>query len=122
MKGSVLLIEDDPECAAGFVAVLEHEGYQVQTAREGTAALMLLRAGFRADVILLDLMLPGMDGIAFRREQQADPQLRDIPVIAVSGVDRLLDRIRTEDGVAVFRKPVVFLRLLRALEAQITAR
>jgi len=119
MKGSVLLVEDDSECAAGFVAVLEHEGYQVQTVREGATALMLLRAGFCPDVILLDLMLPGMDGLAFRREQIADPLLRDIPVIAVSGVDRLLDRIRTDDVAAIFRKPVVFLRLLRALEAQI---
>src|SRR5262245_56229278 len=94
MSRSVLLVEDDPESVAGLVGVLRTEGYDVQVAYDGREALARLREGYRPAAIILDLMMPVMDGVAFRHEQEADPELRDIPVVALSGVDHLLRQIR----------------------------
>jgi CheY-like chemotaxis protein len=117
MKGPVLLVEDDPENAAGYVAVLEAAGYRVEHVGNGAEALAVLRRGLRPVAILLDLMMPVMDGVAFRRVQQSIPAFRDIPVVALSGVDHLFEEIRGHGVTAVLKKPVVFLKLLKTLEA-----
>src|SRR5262249_34592131 len=64
--------------------VLEASGYDVLEASEGAEALAVIR-GRRPSVILLDLMMPGMDGFQFREAQRHDPAIAAIPVIVVSG-------------------------------------
>jgi len=75
----VLVVEDDRDVRESLVAVLEDAGYRVMSAADGRAALDLLRAGPRPAVILLDLMMPVMDGFEFRAEQVRDPSLADVP-------------------------------------------
>ena len=82
---SVLLVEDEELIRGAMRMVLEREGYRVTCAGNGREALRLLRSGERPSLILLDLMLPVLDGWRFRREQKRDPNLAPIPVVVVSG-------------------------------------
>jgi CheY-like chemotaxis protein len=90
---------------------LELEGYQVEVASNGKQALERLTAqGIHPCVILLDLMMPVMDGWQFRREQVRDQHLANIPVIVVSAAGR--ERIAEIDANAVLTKPVDLEQLL----------
>ena len=86
MRGSVLVVEDDPELLHSLSEVLQSEGYGVARARHGLEALGRLRGGARPSVILLDLMMPIMNGWQFRYEQRQDSDLAKIPVVVVSAM------------------------------------
>src|SRR5690349_3947395 len=90
----ILLVEDDDDVAGAMVAVLEGEGYSVVRARDGEDALRALREGLAPCLIVLDILMPRMDGIEFRRVQRSDPSMSHIPVVVVSGVANMLDDIR----------------------------
>jgi CheY-like chemotaxis protein len=79
----VLVVEDDPVIREVLRDALRDEGLDVREATNGGEALDLLEQ-WRADVILLDLMMPVMDGWAFREAQSRRPDLRDIPVVVIS--------------------------------------
>jgi signal transduction histidine kinase len=79
----ILLVDDDPEIRESLSSLLTDEGYEVSTSHDGRQALTLLRS-HPTDLIILDLRMPVMDGWQFRTLQRADPQLSEIPVIAVS--------------------------------------
>jgi two-component system response regulator MprA len=81
---TVLIVDDDRAVLNGLTELLEGEGYKVATAADGREALDQLRAGLRPCVILLDLMMPAMDGWDFRHEQLKDSDLRDIPVVVIT--------------------------------------
>jgi CheY-like chemotaxis protein len=85
-KGKIiLLVEDDELVRRAVQMVLEWEGYQVQCANNGQEALEILRSGQTLPcLILLDIMMPILDGEQFRQEQLRDPHLASIPVIVVS--------------------------------------
>jgi CheY-like chemotaxis protein len=87
---SVLVIEDDEVLRSAMKMVLEWEGYQVLCAENGREALDLLNIGKSMGkapgLILLDLMMPVLDGWQFRDELQQDPALADIPVVVVSAL------------------------------------
>lgn len=81
----VLLVEDDIDVREAIVEILEDHDYQVRGVSNGAEALQVLRAkGVVPCVILLDIMMPVMDGTEFRDRQLADPELRSIPVIVLS--------------------------------------
>jgi two-component system, chemotaxis family, chemotaxis protein CheY len=80
----VMIVDDDPAVVEGLTELLEGEGYVVVAARDGLDALEQLRAGARPSVILLDLMMPRMDGWDFRQVQLLDADLRDIPIVVIS--------------------------------------
>ncbi len=82
----ILIVEDDPDIREGLAQVLEGAGYPVLEAADGAEGLALLRSGAQPALILLDLMMPVMDGWDFRRAQRKDPALAAIPVVVVSGV------------------------------------
>lgn len=84
MRGTVLVVEDDPELLLSLSEVIESEGYGVACARHGLEALGRLRGGVHPSVILLDLMMPIMNGWQFRYEQRQDSDLAKIPVVVVS--------------------------------------
>jgi CheY-like chemotaxis protein len=84
----VLVVEDEPDIREVMVAILESEGYVTRAATHGAEALAQLRAGFTPCIILLDLMMPVMDGWTFCQERDKDPSLASIPVIVVSAVAR----------------------------------
>lgn len=80
----ILVVDDDEPIRQGLHAVLSEEGFQVCTADNGRSALQALRGTPTPQLVILDLMMPDMDGWQFRVAQKADPALRGIPVIAMS--------------------------------------
>ena len=82
--GNVLVVEDDAVTRDAIKAVLEGDGYGVACAHDGRQALDRLSVSEPPALILLDLMMSGMDGREFRREQERDPALASIPVVVVS--------------------------------------
>ncbi|MGE5242766.1 MAG: response regulator [Betaproteobacteria bacterium] len=106
----VLIVEDDGDLRDMMAQMLTLEGFAAATAANGQEALEYLRTGSRPGVILLDLMMPVMDGWEFRRRQRGDRQLRDVPVVVVSALDQA--RARDLGANAVLKKPLDFDRLL----------
>ena len=104
MSGTVLIVEDDLDTREMLGRFLELEGYKVETAENGKRALERLGSGVGACVILLDLMMPVMDGWQFRQEQIRDASLADIPVIVVSAAGR--ERLEKIQADAYLSKPV----------------
>ena len=90
MDGLILVVDDDADVRGTVAEALDEEGFEVATAENGAAALKMLLAGARPDVILLDMMMPEMDGWAFRAEQQRHPEIAAIPIIVFTayGVPR----------------------------------
>jgi len=94
----VLLVEDDAALRSSLAEVLEAEGFDVATAPNGRAALEVLRTGPPPSAIVLDLMMPVMDGWDFRHAQLADPALKDIPVVVVTAAGFSSETIRAQFG------------------------
>jgi signal transduction histidine kinase len=110
----ILLVEDDPEILGVLSGLLEEEGYEVQSSSDGRAALEHLRAGPTPEIIILDLMMPGMDGWEFRTIQRADPSLAAIPVVAISADTS--SKAAAIDATGFLRKPFRFADLLSTIE------
>jgi adenylate cyclase len=84
--GDILVVDDDPLNRAILRRGLEREGHSVATAEDGVEALAALRTG-AVDLVLLDIVMPNMDGFQVLTEMKGDPALRHIPVIMISAVD-----------------------------------
>lgn len=84
----VLVVEDDADIRDAMTGILESNGYSVCAASDGAEALAQLQAGSKPCMILLDLMMPIMDGWTFCQERQKDASLAEIPVVVVSAVTR----------------------------------
>ncbi len=110
----ILVVEDDDAVRDTVVDVLQDAEYSVRVARDGQEALDILRRGSgRPCLVLLDLMMPGMNGWDFAREQAGDPTLADIPICVVTAVGR--SQQIPQKAVAVVRKPVQLKRLLEVV-------
>ena len=81
----ILIVEDDPTIRETLGEILTSEGYRVLGVGDGAAALRRLREGLKPALILLDLMMPVMNGWEFLSAQHHDPALAAIPVIVVTG-------------------------------------
>jgi CheY-like chemotaxis protein len=79
----ILLVEDNVSNAKLARILLEREGHYVRTANSADEALAVLR-GFAPRLILMDIQLPGMDGLTLTRKLKSDPDTRDIPVVAMT--------------------------------------
>ncbi len=113
---SILIVDDDADVRDMLSQFFTIEGYKVATARNGQEALDELRAGRLADLILLDLMMPVMDGWQFRVEQQQDPTLAPIPVVILSAVYNAREKARMLGAVDYMQKPVEFDKLIETAE------
>jgi two-component system response regulator MprA len=100
----VLVVEDDHAIRRTICDALELEGYEVRTAGDGGEALRVL-GGWRPGAIILDLMMPRVDGFAFRRAQLSRAELRDIPVVVLSAVPDVAERSRELRPAAALAKP-----------------
>jgi CheY-like chemotaxis protein len=115
-KHPVLVVEDEVDIRDMMVAILESEGYSVTAASDGAEALAQLKAGSRPCIILLDLMMPVMDGWTFCQETGKDPALAGIPIVVVSAVTRHDPQNACKRAVDRLSKPLDFGKLMAALE------
>jgi CheY-like chemotaxis protein len=114
----VMVIEDDAATRDAVVEALGVCGYRVLAAENGKRALDLLRKkdGVRPCMILLDLMMPVMDGWEFWAEKQEDPAIASIPVVVLTADTGSRQRV-TELGIAAFiAKPIELPLLLQTIE------
>ena len=109
----VLLVDDDPGVRRTLARFLGRDGLAVVEADNGKDALLYLQGGGAASVIVLDLRMPVMDGLAFRKEQRRDSTLARIPVIVLSGADT--DRFDELEAAATFEKPASFADLVKCV-------
>jgi CheY-like chemotaxis protein len=108
----VLVVEDDPSVRGLLQTLLTAEGYDVGTASDGLAGLVKASAQ-HPSLILLDLMMPDLGGIRVLEEMRGDPQLRDIPVVVVTGKVDAVPGLREVLGETnVFAKPFAVAELL----------
>lgn len=112
----VFVVEDDPDILDTLAEVLEDRGFTVGTAVNGADALAKLReASERPEVIVLDLMMPVMDGWQFRSAQRADPRLAEIPVVLISAHVDARDVAAKLELAGWVQKPIDLERLTRIL-------
>ena len=121
-RSTILLVEDDEHLRRLLSLALRLEGYLTLEATDGLMAISMLER-FRVDAVVLDVGLPGIDGIAVRQEMNANPATRSVPVVVITGSSTPLDRL---DAASVLRKPVsaedVIAAVVRGLRASRSTR
>jgi two-component system, chemotaxis family, chemotaxis protein CheY len=111
----VLVVDDEPAIRDFLQDILEGEGYVVRQAANGVEALAVLTE-LRPDLIVLDLLMPFMDGIAFRQEQLRSAALSTIPVLVLSAMPDLIRRSVELAADAVLPKPFNIGQLLDTVQ------
>jgi DNA-binding response OmpR family regulator len=117
VRQAVLIVEDDQSVRKMFRTALSFAGFDVLEADEAVAALRLLDQ-YPVDVVVLDLMLPTLSGLAVQQEIAAHAHTASIPVLIVTGSDMSLDQV---DVPCVLRKPVSPDQLVAAVRACLAA-
>lgn len=102
----ILIIEDDPDSRESFCIVLEGAGHECTSVKSGKEALVHLKSFPPPDAILLDLLMPEMDGWQFRKAQLADPSLAEIPVVVITGLDQARNSSLRFGAASFLTKPV----------------
>src|SRR5512140_767806 len=122
-KGHILIVDDDPHAVEILTLMLGREGYDCASAASGQAALDTLHSR-PLDVILLDVMMPEMDGLQVCERLRQDEVLREIPVILLTAKDDMETRARGMAlGVSEYlTKPINKRELFTRIEAQLHAR
>lgn len=110
-RQTILLVEDSPGIREAVASLLELEGYRVETAADGQEALAKLESMPKPCLILLDLMMPTMDGWSFSAVREKDVRLAPIPLVLVSGAPN--QEAPPEPG-TVLKKPIDF-KLLKEI-------
>jgi CheY-like chemotaxis protein len=113
---TVLLVDDEFAIVEVLEAVLTDAGYRLVTAVNGRQALERA-ATHRPALILLDFMMPLLDGPGVLRALKADPALEDIPVILMTSLPENVVKERAQGYAAFIRKPFMIKQLLEAIEA-----
>jgi len=108
----VLIVEDDEDLRDMMAQMLTIEGFAATAVANGREALDYLHQAIKPHVILLDLMMPVMDGWEFRRRQQCDPKLAQVPVVVVTAAGQY--GTSSIDAARILPKP---LRLEHVLDA-----
>lgn len=97
MNSRILIVDDNPINLKLARSVLEIAGYQIDAAVDADDALEYLNA-IRPDLILMDIAMPGMDGLTLTRKLKADPRWLDIPIIALTAFAMLTDEKQALDA------------------------
>jgi DNA-binding NtrC family response regulator len=105
-RGNVLVVDDTPQNLDLLAEILTRDGFEVRPAKSGGLALMSART-IVPDLILLDIMMPGMDGYEVCRRLKEDERTRDVPVIFISALEETVDRVKAFEvgGVDFITKP-----------------
>ncbi len=112
----ILVVDDDHDIREAMCDVLTDEGYHVKEASNGAEALAMLRTGIEPAVILLDLMMPVMDGWTFRQRQRLEEALAEIPVVLLTALGLCKAEVDRFGASECIRKPVDVDSLLDAIE------
>ncbi len=122
-KGNILVVDDTPDNLRLLSAMLTAQGYEVRKALNGKMALTACQMVL-PDVILLDINMPGMDGYEVCQQLKVDERTYDIPVIFISALDDVLDKVKAFDvgGVDYITKPFHGAEVLLRIENQINLR
>ena len=116
MAGTVLVVDDDEDIRDSLSLVLEDEGCEVRTASNGAQALSWLRANpTSARLVLLDLMMPVMDGRSFLRAKEADPDIASVPVVVLTASGQCRELLRSHDVQDCLAKPIRYEKVLEAV-------
>lgn len=113
-RKTILVVDDDQDIRDTLTELLVEEGYEVIGAAHGGEALAALKDEPRPDLILLDLMMPIMDGWQFRTEQRNNPALADIPVVVVSATGKD-EKVAKLGAAQLLKKPIRLEELLEAV-------
>jgi CheY-like chemotaxis protein len=119
-RRDVLIVDDDPDIRDAVGECLRYEGYDVHSAADGRDALDRLEYGLRPDVILLDLMMPVLNGFDVLEALKSRPEWKSIPVVIVSA-NRGYEAEDLSGAVSILRKPVNVDRLLAAVEQAVAS-
>lgn len=123
-KATLLVVDDEPQNVSLMVDVFAHSGYRALGARNGAEALELARAE-RPAAILLDLIMPGMDGFEVLRQLRADGELRHTPVMVITAmhVDEAQREFLVHNAQSVLQKGAFWIEdLLNEVERILAAR
>jgi two-component system alkaline phosphatase synthesis response regulator PhoP len=119
----ILIVDDDPDILDGITAILETQPYRLATARDGKKCMEMIAREI-PDLLILDLLMPRMDGWGVIREMRSDPQYADVPIMVLTTVveDASRRRYELETGLAMdvqdyIQKPVAPAELLRRVRA-----
>lgn len=106
MGGRILVIDDDPRLIHIVSMFLDSEGHTIQTASNGAEGLELLKS-FRPELVIVDVMMPDMDGTEVCRSIRADPEFGDIPVLLFTALSTAADveRARAAGATNMITKP-----------------
>jgi CheY-like chemotaxis protein len=116
-----LIIEDDLEIREALTEILSSEGYSVRIAKNGKEGLDSLKSVAPLPrLIILDLMMPIMDGWHFRNHQLQDPALAKIPVVVITADGNASQKARTMNAFAGLKKPIDLDEFLITIKNSIT--
>jgi PAS domain S-box-containing protein len=120
-KGTILVVDDTPEVLRFFTQALTQQGYEVCSAISGSVALNHIPT-IEPSLILLDIIMPGLDGYEVCERLKANEQTAEIPVIFMSAIHEPLDKVRAFNlgGVDYLTKPIQIEELLVRIEHQLT--
>ncbi len=116
MPKKILVVDDDPSVVRYLTAFLKDSGYETRSASNGEEAFEMLKKE-RADLVTLDLQMPNETGTRFYRNVTKDKELKDIPIIVISGLAGR--HLAVSKPVAVFDKPVDRNELLKVVKDSI---
>lgn len=119
-RGNILIVDDTPANLDVLTKFLSDQGHKVRPAINGEIALKAA-AKSPPDVILLDIQMPGLNGFEVCERLKADPVMREIPVIFISALDALEDKVRAFEvgGVDYITKPFQIMEVLARVESQL---
>ncbi len=103
---TILVVDDDIDIRDAMCLVLQHSGYRTLSAANGAEALRALGDGASVDLILLDRMMPVMDGWGFRNAQRDGPAFADIPVVVLTGDGRASAKAEAIGAAGYLKKPL----------------
>ncbi len=122
-KGNILVVDDTPDNLDLLTAILTDQGYKVRVALSGKLALRLVQIA-PPDLILLDIMMPEMDGYKVCKELKASSRTQDIPVIFISALHEVFDKVKAfaSGGIDYISKPFQVEEVLARIENQLLIR